>query len=165
MTEALPTFYVGYTNACWSVNEVLISVGQGRIVKGAPGSSNPVQVEFVTSLVMPPSTAYALWRQLGEFVTDYERKFGKIPVDPSAEPPKQFGNVIGLRGADPKPVSGEQVGDQVGVLADFRFPNIPFKVQDVIDGPLPNLFEDRPEPVVTGGTEQPVTDPSGGGQD
>lgn len=86
-----------------NVNGVTVVLGQERISIGDEmDAQNRVtisaRIEWVHGVHLTPVAAKLLQRQMTEFVTEYERKFGVIPLDLPPEPPKEVSpGVVQLR--------------------------------------------------------------------
>lgn len=159
-SKVLPTFPATHTVLNWNVVEVMISLGQGKVridVIDESRIKNEGMLEFVSAITLAPSAAANLCRQLNEFVADYERRFGKIPYDPTMQPAKVDGNVQEGPWRKPEPSSAQQFVEQ-GLLVERLYPGL-FHPQPA------NPIQDRPEPVVARGPQETVPDPGGSGQD
>jgi hypothetical protein len=83
-----PTQGVNHFAIAGSAGEVLLTVGQTRVMMVASGAS-PVPtpgVEWLMTLSMSPTSAVSLLNILKSVVDALEATFGKIAVDPAAKP-------------------------------------------------------------------------------
>jgi len=66
-------------------NELLLAFGQSRLsmIPTAMGSTPEHHVEWVATLSISPVAAAQLLKVLETNIAAYEKKFGKIPSDPS----------------------------------------------------------------------------------
>ena len=84
--DGLPTLGIAHFAMIASASEILIPLGQSRVVieKNADGSLNPIQtIEWMQALSVPPSVAVMLREGLSGAIDHYEKSFGPIACDPS----------------------------------------------------------------------------------
>jgi hypothetical protein len=84
----IPTQGVSQFMVSVSANDVLVTVGQGRVAVVADSQGNPSalpHVEWLMSLSMSPSSAKALLQGLASSLDAYEKQFGKIPQNPKLQ--------------------------------------------------------------------------------
>lgn len=106
-----------------NVNGVTVVLGQERISIGDEmDAQNRVavsaRIEWVHGVHLTPMAAKLLQRQMTEFVTEYERKFGVIPLDLPPEPPKEVSpGVVQLRPPSPIPSNPQASEYEAQMLA------------------------------------------------
>jgi hypothetical protein len=84
-TQWLPTQQANEFALAMNGNELLLAFGQSRLsmIPTAVGSTPEHHVEWVATLSISPVAAAHLLEILQTNIAAYEKKFGKIPSDPS----------------------------------------------------------------------------------
>lgn len=86
MTAQPGTLGVGHVLIASNIGEVLITVGQTRvsIADGEPGRVNvSAGVEWLHTVSMSPQVAHQVMMRLSSVLSEYTRKYGRIPEDPA----------------------------------------------------------------------------------
>lgn len=97
-----PAFPAHHTLMIGTVGGLNILFGQDFVTVGDLNTEGQVGLNphpcWLASVHMSPTAARHMLMQLTDWMKNYERAFGAIPVDPRSIPKQQSGNVIGLPG-------------------------------------------------------------------
>jgi hypothetical protein len=65
-----------------SATDVAVYFGQTRVAFDTAGAVVAQQVEYTSGVILSPTTAKQLQLMLSQTMDEYEKRFGKIPMDP-----------------------------------------------------------------------------------
>lgn len=123
-----PAFPAHHTLMIGSVGGLNILFGQDFVTVGDANSDGVVGLNphprWLSSVHMSPTAARHMLMQLTDWMKNYERAFGAIPVDPRSIPKQQSGNVIGLPGVAVPTEEAPQASAQESYQENQRYAQV-----------------------------------------